>query len=401
MEKLKGNIDIIIIGQQPWDTEIGSNCKDIALEFSRDHRVLYVNSPLDRITVMRNRNDSKVRQRLNVIKGKQTGINKVKENLWTYYPDCIVESINWINNTRIFNVLNKVNNRRFAFSIQKAIKTLEFSDYYLFNDSEMFKGFYLKEYLKPALSIYYSRDFMIGVNYWKKHGEKLEPELIRKSDLCVTNSAYLEDYCKQYNLNSYNVGQGFNSDEYVKSSSLTAAVIPNLQSKVVGYVGALNSSRLNIELLTYLAATFPTISFLLVGGEDEAFKQSKLHHLDNVLFLGQRPVEELASLVNMFDICINPQLVNALTVGNYPRKIDEYLSLGKPVIATRTRTMEDFKELVYLADTKEEYAYFIEHILTVDQSELEEQRRLRAVENSWEASVNKIYKAINLILASE
>ena len=42
--------DIVVVGQQPWDTALGSNCKDIALEFSRHNRVLYVNSPLDRNT---------------------------------------------------------------------------------------------------------------------------------------------------------------------------------------------------------------------------------------------------------------------------------------------------------------------------------------------------------------
>ena len=33
------NRDIIIVGQQPWDVEIGSNCKDIAIEFSKYNRV--------------------------------------------------------------------------------------------------------------------------------------------------------------------------------------------------------------------------------------------------------------------------------------------------------------------------------------------------------------------------
>ena len=59
--------------------------------------------------------------------------------------------------------------------------------------------FYLKELLQPSISIYYSRDYMLAVDYWKKHGEKLEPLLIAKSDLCVANSTYLSDYCKQYN----------------------------------------------------------------------------------------------------------------------------------------------------------------------------------------------------------
>jgi hypothetical protein len=29
------NRDIVVIGIQPWDIEIGSNCKNIALEFSK------------------------------------------------------------------------------------------------------------------------------------------------------------------------------------------------------------------------------------------------------------------------------------------------------------------------------------------------------------------------------
>ncbi|RZL52602.1 MAG: glycosyltransferase family 1 protein, partial [Pedobacter sp.] len=92
------NLDFIIIGQQPWDTEIGSNCKNIALELSKNNRVLYVNSPLDRISLIRGKNDPKIIKRHNVIKGKENGLVAIDKNLWNYYPDCIVESINWINN---------------------------------------------------------------------------------------------------------------------------------------------------------------------------------------------------------------------------------------------------------------------------------------------------------------
>ena len=47
--------DIVIVGQQPWDVEIGSNCKNIAEELTKHNRVLYVNSPLDRITLYKNK----------------------------------------------------------------------------------------------------------------------------------------------------------------------------------------------------------------------------------------------------------------------------------------------------------------------------------------------------------
>ena len=136
------NKDIIIIGQQAWDTNIGSNCKNIALEMSKNNRVLYVNSPLDRITLLRNKVDPKVKKRMNIIRKKEEGLVQIKENLWNYYPDCLVESINWIDNRFLFKELNKRNNDKLAQSIQKAIADLDFRDYILFNDNEIFKGFY-------------------------------------------------------------------------------------------------------------------------------------------------------------------------------------------------------------------------------------------------------------------
>ena len=56
------NRDIVIVGQQPWDVEIGSNCKNIAIEFSKHNRVLYVNSPLDRITKFKSKDDPKIKK---------------------------------------------------------------------------------------------------------------------------------------------------------------------------------------------------------------------------------------------------------------------------------------------------------------------------------------------------
>ena len=60
---IKGQ-DIIVVGIQAWDIEIGSNCKNIAVEFAKHNRVLYVNPPLDRATLKRDKNSEKVQKRL-------------------------------------------------------------------------------------------------------------------------------------------------------------------------------------------------------------------------------------------------------------------------------------------------------------------------------------------------
>ncbi len=392
------NRDIIVVGQQPWDTPIGSNCKDIAIEFSKHNRVLYINAPLDRRTKFQQAATEGVQKRVRVIKGEENGLEQIAPNFWVYYPDVINESINWIKPTSIFRIFNKINNKRFAKSIQKALKQLNFKDFILFNDSDMFRSYHLKELLNPALSIYYSRDNLLATPYWGKHGKHLEPELIEKSDLCVANSVYLANYCKQYNPNSFYVGQGcdftiFKNDESVKVPE-NLAVIPK---PIVGYVGALLSIRLDEQILLHLAQQKPEWSVALVGPEDEDFKASKLHQMPNVHFLGPQKPDSLPSYIKGFDICLNPQALNPLTIGNYPRKIDEYLAMGKPTLATKTEAMSVFEDYVYIAETKEDYVKLAEKALTENNPELEQKRIDFAKTHTWEKNVTEIYKAIESV----
>lgn len=389
--------DIVIVGQQPWDVEIGSNCKNIAIEFSKHNRVLYVNSPLDRISLIKgDASDNKIIKRKNVVEKKEDGLIQLTGTMWNLYPDTIIESINWIIIHSLFNVLNRINNKRFAKSIQKAIDELCFKDFILFNDNDMFRSFHLKELLKPAISVYYSRDFMTSTGYWKRHGEKIEPKLIAKSDVCVANSTYLADYCRKFNPNSYYVGQGCELELFLnhKSTNLPDD-LKAISGKKIGYVGALNSVRLNIDLFLAIARHKSDWSLILVGPEDDNFRNSQLHQVENVFFLGAKDPLLLPDYIDSFDVCLNPQKINQLTIGNYPRKIDEYLAMGKPVVATKTPFMEAiFSEFTYLADTEEDYIKLIEKAVSEDSENKINERKDFASSHTWENSVAAIYSAI-------
>jgi hypothetical protein len=63
----------------------------------------------------------------------------------------------------------------------------------------MFRGVYLKELLKPALSIYYIRDNLIII---LKAWCTIRKETIKSANLVVSNSPYLRDYAKPLNSNS-------------------------------------------------------------------------------------------------------------------------------------------------------------------------------------------------------
>ena len=395
---IKGR-DIVIIGLQPWYYEIGSNCKNIATHFADDNRVLYVNLPITRKTFFSKNKTRGIKQHCNVIKGHGAKIRKIKENMWEFYPTTLLESINGLPSTALFKILNYFNNRRFARNIKQAIKDLDFKDVILFNDNDIYNGFYLKEMLSPSLYIYYCRDFLQGYDYWKKHCSVLEPELIRKADLIVANSTYYAEYCSSLNTNSFYIGQGCDCDLFDKNKPHPVPEeIKQISSPVIGYVGALVSDRLDNKIIELIAKAKPNWNISLVGPEDEFFEKSHLHQLPNVHFTGRKELQSLPDYVEAFDVCINPQLSNRITKGNYPLKIDEYLAMGKPVVATRTKAMKLFENYIYLADRPEDFTFLIEKALAEDNPEKQNQRIAFANSHTWENSMLELYKVMTKYL---
>ncbi|MEL7004898.1 MAG: glycosyltransferase, partial [Bacteroidota bacterium] len=391
--------DIVVIGIQPWDIKIGSNCKNLAIEFAKNNRVLYVNQPLDIKTRLFKGHSEEVKFRLNVLRGEKKALVEVDNNHWTFYPRKTVLSINRVPGRLFYDYLNQKNNQVFANEIQWAINELGFKDIILFNDSLMFLGYYLKELLNPSLAIYYIRDNLITQPYFKRHGKEMEPELAKKYDIVVSNSTYLANYLRKYNDHTFMVGQGcslelFNpdNDELVVPDDLAS-----LSKPIIGYIGNLTSIRLDIDLLVYLAENNPDFNFVLIGPEDEKFQNSKLHQTKNVYFLGSKNEYELPSYLKGFDVAINPQAINQLTVGNYPRKIDEYLAMGKPTVVTYTETMEYFGDNVYASKDFEEFSVNLKKALEENNAELVEKRIKCAGEHTWENNAKNIYEAIDKI----
>lgn len=396
------NRDIIVVGIQAWDIEIGSNCKNIAEEFAKTNRVLYVNSALDRITMLRKGKTEKIRKRIHILRSKKPEIIEISPSLWNLFPATILESINWISSPYLFDWLNRINNRRFAKQIQWAIDKLGFKDFLIFNDSDMFRSLYLKEYLNPETYIYYTRDNLIAIDYWKKQGVRLEALHMKKADLVVANSTYLASLARKHNPNSFYVGQGCDVSLFDKRLvSNIPQDIRKIAKPIIGYIGALLSLRLDIKILEFIAQSRPEWSLVLVGPEDESFINSRLHQLKNVYFLGNKAGNELPSYLNQFDVAINPQVLSPVTIGNYPRKIDEYLAMGKPTVATKTEAMSVFSDYTYLATDKEEYILCINKALSEDNDQIRLKREEFARQHTWGNNVLEICKAIETVKSSK
>lgn len=393
--------DFIITSLQSWDIEIGSTIKNTAAEISKLHRVLYVNPPMDiasrlRILAGKGQLSPTSRRQLEVIQGKSSPLRQINENLWVLDSPFIIHSVGQLP-TWMFEYLNRQNGKRIGNWIVRQANDLGFNDYTHLIDTDLFRSLHLKEYIHPAISIYYRRDYVIGFPYWRKHGPRCEEKLVRQSDIVLANSSYFAEQLRPLNPNTYVLNTGVDLELYDAARHWERPLdMQSIPSPIVGYTGAIIESRLDSELLYNIAKQLPGYSFVFVGPEDEHFKSHPLHELKNVFFTGRKEVGELPQYIQYFDICINPQILNPITDGNYPLKIDEYLAMGKPIVATSTHTMRSvFAQYTHLAISVEEWISALEIAASeADNKKLADARIAFAHTHSWGHSVMTIYNAI-------
>lgn len=380
--------DFIITSLQPWDIEIGSTIKNTALEIARQNRVLFVNPPqtlmqwLHTLFQKKEKKETEkwVTPRLLVVRCR--------------YPALPVASMPW---KWLFRAMNYCNNLLIAATLERAMKKHRFHDVIHLMDTDIFRSRYLKQLLHPALSIYYRRDYVIGVDYWKKYGPECERQLARQSDIVITNSSNFTEELKPLNPHTYTTNTGVNLQLYDAGQPHDPpADMEGIPLPVIGYTGVLTGQRLDADLLLEIAQRMPQCSFVFVGPEDDYFARHALRRLPNTYFTGRKPVSELPAYIRHFTVCINPQKLNPITDGNYPLKVDEYLAMGKPVVATSTHTMRDvFAAHTHLASSADEWTAALERaIREAGNHELEEQRIAFARTHSWAHSVEKIYEII-------
>lgn len=393
--------DFIITSLQSWDIEIGSTIKNTAFEISKQHRVLYVNPPIDIATRLRffigkGQLSAANRRQFEVIQGKSSPIRLIKENLWVLDCPFTIHSVGQLP-TCIFKYLNRQNCKKIGNWIVKQAAILDLKNYIHLIDTDLFRSLHLKEYINPAISIYYRRDYVIGFPYWRKHGPYCEEVLVRQSDIVLANSSYFAEQLRPWNTETYVLNTGVDLKLYDASKIFPKPTdMQDISSPIIGYTGAIIESRLNSELLYKVIQKSPEYNFVFVGPEDEHFKNHPLHQLKNVFFTGSKEVKKLPEYIQYFDVCINPQVLNSITDGNYPLKIDEYLALGKPIVATSTHTMRDvFAEHTHLAITTDEWIATLKIAVSESSNnELKQKRIAFAHTHSWSHSVETIYNVI-------
>lgn len=165
-------------------------------------------------------------------------------------------------------------------------------------------------------------------------------------------------------------------------------VIPDdmadIPKPIVGYFGAISRHSVDIALLEKLALLLPELSFVNVGTTYEDYPTLMAN--ENVWFLGQKDYEQIPHYGKCFDVVILPWVKNRWTDAANPIKVKEYLALGKPFVSTPAFSqIQEYLDVIYVADTPEEFAQCITRALDENSPERVDARRNKVKSATWDS----------------
>lgn len=173
----------------------------------------------------------------------------------------------------------------------------------------------------------------------------------------------------------------------------------------VGYVGNLNMFNLDYDLLLQVVKENTDTAFYFIGpyqssnlsqvNENGEKVINQIKDLPHVTFLGPKPSKELPAYMAYFDVfmLLYKDEKNKIQIPN-PHKILEYLSTGKAIVNSFIAEYEDKRELLQMADYKEEipalFKETIDNLSFYNSPQLIEKRKAYAASQSYEKQLERI-----------
>jgi uncharacterized SAM-binding protein YcdF (DUF218 family)/glycosyltransferase involved in cell wall biosynthesis len=258
--------------------------------------------------------------------------------------------------------------------------------------------------IHPALTIYYCIDDLASSSREARKIVNSEQALFKSADLVFVTSEKLRERAAESSPRVHLFPFAVNLAVFQKSREQHEPVpsdLSALKRPVAGYVGGLHQ-WVDQDLLANVAAALPDVSFALIGPEQTDV--SRLKALPNVHFFGQRPHGDLPRYVRGFDVGLVPYRITEYTANVYPTKLNEYLVMGIPVVATDLNEIRRFNkehgDIVRIAGT-EAYAGVVRAAIGEVAKPGEVARRMAVAEsNSWERRLEQMSSLIERELAA-
>jgi glycosyltransferase involved in cell wall biosynthesis len=214
-----------------------------------------------------------------------------------------------------------------------------------------------------------------------------EDEMIARADLVFVASAELLRRRGSSNPNTHVLGHGTPIVRSPASAPLSVSAMP---APRVGFVGTITAWT-DLELLEGIARARPEWSLILVG--PASVRLRTLRRLPNVLITGQRPHNEIPSILSLIDVGIIPYRIEPAIEVASPVKLHEYLAAGLPVVSV------DIPEVRLDADAVE-VASGVDGFVAAIERNLGRSRRPRAGHSTWHDRAAEMVEIVEATLAA-
>lgn len=394
------NVDIICLTLSRWDDEISSPSLSLAKEFAKNNRVFYIDHPFSWKDYFTHRKTEAIRSRKEaLLEGKNIYTNPpaLPKNI-TVVNSRLTLPINFLPDGKIYERLSRYNDKIVINTIRQVINDFKLKDFIYINFFDPYFVRKLPADIKPLRTIYQCMDDITQVDYSRKHGEKLEAEIVKNFDYTLCTSRELTRLMSKHSPTAYFHPNAADINIFIKAASEKLAKPEELKKfhqKIIGYTGSIEY-RTDFELLKKIALYHnDKILFLIGPVRTNEHIETGLKDLPNVVFAGPRKITELPAYLQHFDCAIIPFRKTVLTRSIYPLKINEYLASGKPVIATHfSDDIYSFRDVAYIAEDHEEFVSMIDKAIDENNEERKNARIAEAQTNTWTARVEQFWEII-------
>lgn len=354
-------------------------------EFSKEKKVLYVNSLPVGIGFSAGKKGF-----LRKINNKLLSIirffKKENKNLYIFTPFFIPFKDNHL-------ILN-LNTLLLLFQVKLIEKIFKFKDpiYWITNPN----GYIFVRGIKSKKIVYQIVDKVQEYKYAGKSVENFDKNLCEKSSIILTPGRIIyEEKKKKFGKKVYRLKHGVDIEHFSKIVKDKPKDFPDTDKFVFTYWGSIDYKKVDYKLLKFLEEKTDDFYFLFIGKifdfKYEDFKDSK-----KIFFIGEKTYSVLPYYASFSTGFIIPWVSeDPMNRHASPIKLREYLATGKPVVTTYIPEFDEFKNLIYISKTYEDFYNNLNRALNEDQK-IKNIRKDKISNEGWE----NVFKEVNTIINS-